>query len=75
MDSNIIPLGIPQSTLLLLQDISPGVTIYPEDIVRSVPSLKDLSILTLIQTLLNSRVKQDYLRLYFPFWKCLGWSS
>ncbi len=40
-----------------------------------IPSLKQLSILAVLQGLLNSRAKQAYLRLTFPFWKHPGWSA
>jgi len=40
-----------------------------------IPSLKQLSILAVLQGLLNSQAKQAYLRLTFPFWKHPGWSA
>jgi hypothetical protein len=40
--------------------------IYPEDIVGSIPSLKHLSMLVVLQSLLNTQAELDYLRTHTP---------
>src|SRR6266851_7531662 len=68
----LLKLEVSSSTLTLLQQIAPRVTIYSEDIVGPISSLKQLSILAMLQGLLNSWAKQAYLRCTFPFWKHPG---
>src|SRR6266853_3166551 len=71
----LLKLEVSSSTLTLLQQIAQRVTIYSEDIVEPISTLKQLSILAVLQGLLNSWTKQAYLRCTFPFWKCPGWGT
>src|SRR6266851_9138426 len=49
----LLKLEVSSSTLTLLQQIAPRVTIYSEDIVGPISSLKQLSILAVLQGLLT----------------------
>jgi hypothetical protein len=54
------------SALFALQNLSPDITIYCEDIVGLVSSLKHLSVLVILQSLLNLQAEKDYLRNQYP---------
>ena len=57
-----VPLSDSHSALFALQNLSPDITIYYEDIVGPVSSLKHLSTLVILQSLLNLQAEKDYLR-------------
>ena len=50
------------SLLHSLQSVSPDILIYSEDIIGPVSSLKHLSVLVILQSLLNLQAELDYLR-------------
>jgi len=66
----VAPVGVPLSdslsALSALQNLSPDITIYCEDIVGPVSSLKHLSVLVILQSLLNLQAEKDYLRNQYP---------
>jgi hypothetical protein len=66
----VAPVGVPLSdslsALSALQNLSPDITIYCEDIMGPVSSLKHLSVLVILQSLLNLQAEKDYLRNQYP---------
>jgi len=60
---------------ITLANLPSEVYIYSEDILCPVSSLRYLSTLVVLQSLLNFRDQQDYLRHTFPFWTRPGWSA
>jgi len=62
------------SLLHLLQSASPDILIYSEDIIGPVSFLKHLSVLVILQSLLNLQAELDYLREHYPSRFHLGWS-
>jgi hypothetical protein len=60
------------SLLHLLQSVSPDILIYSEDIMGPVSCLKHLSVLVILQSLLNLQAELDYLREHHPSRFCLG---
>jgi len=61
-----VPLSDSHSALFALQNLSPDITIYCEDIVGPVSLLKHLSTLVILQSLLNFQAEKDYLRNQYP---------
>ena len=75
MASTEVPLSESHSALSALQNLSPDITIYCENIVGPVSFLKHLSSLIVLQTLLNLQAEKDYLREYYPTTTHLGRSA
>jgi hypothetical protein len=75
----VAPVGVPLSDSLLalfaLQNLSPDITIYCKDIVGPVSSLKHLSVLVILQSLLNLQAEKDYLRNQYSATVQLGQSA
>ena len=63
------------SLLHSLQSASPDILIYLKDIIGLVSSLKHLSVLVILQSLLNLQAELDYLRKHYPSHFCLGQSA
>ena len=63
------------SLLHLLQSASPDILIYSEDIIEPVSFLKYLSVLVILQSLLNLQAELDYLREHYSSHFHLGRST
>jgi len=58
-----------------LQSASPNILIYSEDIIGLVSFLKHLSVLVILQSLLNLQAELDYLREHYASHFHLGQST